>query len=433
MTAALVMTATLAMLSAWSLWRLPALHPVQLWSVPWAVSASLYSAHLLPYRWITWTTALLVAGGAVAFAGATVLGERTTIAKRGTTEAFIRVPRRSLRLAAAVTALVTGVVLVAFLGQAVRGYGVRATVITSQELRDSIGAGGFSITIKYVYTALASVALCSLAAARATTRRERRVWALLALGLAASTYFSTGRSTIVVAVLVGLVAYAFGRGGTLPKRRVLASTAGLAVLALGVFIVGGHAIGKTFENHPSLSGLPGPLTEHDALNELALPYEYASASIPALDVQMERTTAWGVTYGCAAFAELCRVIERLGPDLAVASRVRPFTSEPLTWNTYTVFDIPLLDGGLVLAVPILTLVGFMLGALWTAARQGGAIAVSLYALLAPGLVTAYGQFNFTAPHLIGAIIISGMALAVCDRVAGRRLDLRESGTARAAA
>jgi hypothetical protein len=198
---------------------------------------------------------------------------------------------------------------------------------------------------------------------------------------------------------------------------LLATTIGLIVLALVVFVVGGRMIGKTFENHPSFSAIPSVLTEHDPLTELALPYQYASAPIPALDVQVDRTATWGTTHGCATFAELCRVAERLGPDLPAASRVRPFTIEPLAWNTYTALDTPLLDGGLVFAVPILAVAGLLVGFIWSAARGRHVTAVSTYALIAPAIVTAYGQFNFTAPHIIGAIIISVVTLALCGQAA----------------
>ena len=420
MTAAWAAIAIVTVLAVWTVAALPPLHPAQLWMLPWAVATYLYGLRLLPYRPLGTTTALLIVAASLAFVVFTRIGER--IGERFRFPGFRsrRLGRATaLPLAAAMAVLLAAVLLAAFLLDSTAGYGLTDTLLTSAEVRRAIARGEFSLTIKYVYLAYAATALSALAAARASGRRAQ-MWTVLAALSAGSIYFSTGRSTTVLAATVGIVAYVLGRGVTLSRRKFILGSAGVAAFTLVVLMVGGFLVGKTFANNRYLQDVPSIFRDYDAVSDLALPYAYASAPIAALDVHVDNTSLLGSTHGCAIFAEECDVLHKIGVAPQGHERIRPFTREPLPWNTYTALDLPLLDGGFIFAIPIVGLVGLLVGALWTRARDGSVLAISWYALLVPALLAAFTQFNFTAPYVVGAIVIVAVFLAVAHALTHRR-------------
>jgi hypothetical protein len=408
------MVSILVALAVFSVWRLPPLHPAQLWSIPWAIAAGLYLIHLLPYRPLDIETAVLASSSGLVFVLGTLFGERIDGRLAAEPDQRRRVDSATIQSAAVVALGLTALMLFAFLGQATRQFGVRATVVSTATVRGAIAAGDFPLTIKYVYAAIAATALCAIAAARDSGSRLTP-WHAAALLSISSIYFSTGRGTLVLTILVAVIAYLLARKRRLSRVRFISGSVGVGVLALAIFIAGGDLIGKTFANNPGLQAVPSTFTEHPRLRVLALPYEYASAPIAALDIQVDAAIPLGATHGCAAFSEACRVLNRLGLPLQGASRIRPFTREPLPWNTYTALDVPLLDGGLVFLLPIMGLIAISLGALWHFARRGSLIAICSYAVLAPAAVASSGSFNFTAPHLVGAIIIALASIGLMRR------------------
>lgn len=412
-----VMGLILVALATWSFWRLPALHPAQLWTIPWALAASLYLLDLLPYPMLSGTTAFIVSAASLAFVASAVGGEllaRHTLIARHRLRLDLEPRPDQIRRAAALAVALTGILLAAFLSQVALRYGVHAAIISSSTVRNAIEAGSLAITIKYVYLAIAATALCAVAASSATKSNSRRRWATAGTASVASLYFSTGRSTIVAAAIVGVVTYVLARGWRPSRVQFAAGVALIGVLALLVFSIGGALIGKTFANNAQLQAVPSVFREHRWISDLALPYQYASAPISALDTLVANAPVWGSTHGCASLSEACRILARLGVDVRGVSRIRPFTAEPVAWNTYTALDAPILDGGLTLAVPIVAAVGFLMGALWAFARARLFPGLVAYGILAPAAVTASGQFNFTAPHLLGAIIIAfGVVGIVC--------------------
>jgi hypothetical protein len=415
------MVVVLAVLALAALIWLPPLHPAQLWLIPWAIAAGLYLMRLFPYRTLDTKTVVLVCGSSIAVVIGVLGGERIGQ----------RLPRRAaeptepaigaIGWAAALALSLTALLLFGFLAQAASRYGARAALISTLTVRDAIGQGAFPITVKYVYAALAATALCAIAAA--TDRRKAAWWTVGGLAAVGSIYFSTGRSTFVVGGVVGLVAYLLARAKPLSRARFIAGCAGVGAFAVIVFVIGGNLIGKTYANNPGIQEVSSTFTKHPHLRVLALPYEYASAPIAALDVQVDASTPWGTTNGCAAFSEECRVLGRLGFGLTGTSRIRPFTTDPLPWNTYTALDVPLLDGGYILAIPILGLFGLLLGLLWNLAQRRNVFGVCTYAILAPAAVTASGSFNLTAPHLVGAVVIALTAIVVAAPL--RRVMRRE--------
>lgn len=401
--------------------RLPPLHPAQLWSIPWAVASGLFALRLLPYRSIGWMTVLIGIGATVTFAAGTILGERLAGRGKGSTSEGAPVGAELVPQAAVTCVVLTLVWLGAFLAQAINIYGVRATLVSSFTVRDAITEGVFPLTIKYVYPALAAVALCAMAAGLAQGRESRAKWAGTAGACAASLYFSTGRSTIIIAVVLGGVAYAIACGRPISKARFLAGIAAVAVAALLIFMAGGVIIGKTYENNRELQRLPSVFSHHSAVSSLSLPYLYATAPIAGLDIQIRVSSTWGDAHGCATLSEVCRGIRTAGVDAPPIQRVRPFSAPPLAWNTYTALDVPLLDGGKALTVPFVGLLGVLCGFVWGVARGGSLIGILAYPILAGSIVSASAIFNFSAPHLVGAFLIAALALVLAAVARSRAL------------
>jgi oligosaccharide repeat unit polymerase len=404
--------------AVWAVVRLPPLHPAQLWSVPWALAAGLFALQLLPYRELSVLTCALVAGATLTFVAATVVGDRY-VRGRLSSAASVRADYELVALAAVGALVLTALLLIAFLWQTTQRFGLHDALVSSVDVRVAIGEGAAPVTIKYVYAAIAACALSGVAAAQAPTTKPRIAWAFAAAAAVASLYFSTGRSTLVYGVIIAMTAYLLGKPG-LPKRsRFLLGVGAIACLAVSVHILGGLIIGKTYANNADLQQTPGFFSSHREFRTFALPYQYASAPIAALDIQVDASTPLGTTYGCAVLSEACSVLSDFGADVDPVRRIRPFTRPPLSWNTYTSLDAPLLDAGVLGAIPLIAIVGSLVGGVWAGAQAGRRHPLVAYPVVAAGVIAASSQFAFTAPHLLGAIIIASGLLVLSGQVGGR--------------
>ena len=78
--------------------------------------------------------------------------------------------------------------------------------------------------------------------------------------------------------------------------------------------------------------------------------------------------------------------------------------------------------GPILPVVILSgLIGFLIGLSWAAARYRRVIGGISYPLLAACLIGGYSTFFFTAPHIIGALVVAFGCLGVAA-LRGRSVD-----------
>ena len=198
-------------IAALSIWRLPALHPAQLWSLPWAAATTLYAVNALPYHDMSADTAAIILGAVLAFAAAAwqagKIPASTSPRYRGVaTESYMQ-----HRFVALLLASVTAVWLGAFLLQLSHRFGLRAAFVSSPDVRRAVAAGELAFTIKFVYAALAAVVACVLAAATVPSSVTRRRWLAAAVGACGATYFSTGRSNVMSAVLIAALCYAAAR------------------------------------------------------------------------------------------------------------------------------------------------------------------------------------------------------------------------------
>jgi hypothetical protein len=399
-----------------SVWRLPPLHPLQLWTASLGLAVVAHSLHLLPYRTLQAATILFLAGATAAFA----VG---VFAARGGRRYSLRLTWapsvKELKIAATVALGVTVVMLVAFLMQVASNYSLRQALIISPDVRVGIYTGETFVTIKYLYVAFAAVALCAMVAGRSGTARGRWGWLGLALAGISTTYFSTGRGNVLTGIVIAIVAFALTRPQAISRRRLVLGAATGLVLAVALIYGLGQVIGKTFEEF-DISTVDSTFVEHSALQPLAMPYHSVAAPVGALDRQVEVSTTWGRAKGCASLALACRGLARVGVPLEAEPGIRPFTGEPMPWNTYTALDGPLIDGGLVLAIPIVGLLGLLTGAVWELARRRASVGVLLYALWAPAAVWAGTINHFLAPHLLGAIVSALACLAVAHWVVASR-------------
>ena len=421
--ASIVLAAALVGLATFSVVRLPFLHPLQLWSVPWALATGLFALHLLPYRPLSVSTAALIAVCTACFALGLVLAAK--LRPGAVAAGVLRImPRnhsdpRAVELAAALACLLTFVGLALFLAELVARFGLKDALVSSADVRVALSNGAAAVTIKYLYAGYAAAALCGVAAALVDDSRRRRWWLGLGAIAVAAQYFNTGRSNVVLAAIVLIVAESVARRRRPPARIIAAGSAALVAFLLGIFTVGGAIIGKTLDNSP-LRTVASPLTEHELLRPLALPYLYATAPIPALDVQAAVAASTDHAFGCATLSVLCRIGARAGLDVAPEPAIRPFTGRPLPWNTYTAIDLPLIDGGPAFAAVFFVVVGWLAGTLWHAARQGFAAATVLYALYSSVLAYSSTQNNFLAPHVVGACLLAVLLIATAGARADRR-------------
>jgi oligosaccharide repeat unit polymerase len=389
---------------ALALRRLPPLHPIVLWTAAWSIATGLYALHLLPYAETTWKLAAVATGGTAAFCLGAWLGDGVVSARVATPATGGSVVPGAALLCAGLTTFL----LLALLVQVSARFGVSAALISSAEVRRAIGDGFASVTIKFVYPGLATAALAALAAARSTRRTG---WLVLAGAATGSMYFSTGRSTILLAAITAASAYLLGRPRMPSARRLLPLAAGAAVAVVVLMLVMGQLLGKTFANS-EIATLDTPFDGSKAVSVLALPYHYASTPIAALQAQVDVLPLFGRTYGCALARDACAVLDKAGMNVEPEPRIRPFTGSPLPWNTYTALDLPLVDFGVALFwLPIL-LTGLASGAIWRRAIAGSAGAKAIYAVLASAIMYSTVQYNFLAPHVLGAIafVLVGLGL-----------------------
>jgi hypothetical protein len=388
---------------------LPPLHPAQIWAIVWALAVGAYALRLLPYIRLDALAKLLIIGATLAFISGTLFGERLSRRLLPSHEG-----RRSpaadvgLRPAATLVLATTVLGLFAFLAQAARAYGLHAALVSSSAVRLGVQTGVFHLTIKYIYTAVAAGALCAYCAA---TNAHPRRWASASVLAVLSTYFATGRATVVAAAVAALSAYALARPQLPAKRWFLLGGCVVAVIAVAVFTIGGSLIGKTFANS-ELATIDSPFVRHPALRPAALPYEYLSAPIAAFGLEASLAGRLPQLGGCASFGYVCSALRHGGFAVSAIPEVRPFTAAPLKWNTYTALDAPLLDGGAWAVVPAAALIGMLLGAVWLAARERRVCAILCYAILVTPVLTSPGSNDFTAPFLLGAILFTvGAVLA----------------------
>jgi oligosaccharide repeat unit polymerase len=374
-------------------------------------------------------TAAVILGATSAFVLGSLVGERVVRAggHRWTEHASMANHPSAVPLAARLTLATLALTLAAFLAQIVRDFGVSATLISSGEVRLAIGAGATPITIKYVYFALAAVALSTLAAVHAPNDRTRRRWLAAAATADLSMYFATGRSNMILALLIALLIWGVARPQSITRSRVLATLGAVAVVGLGIFTLGGAIIGKTFSAN-QVSTIDSVFTRHSSLSVLAVPYEYLSTPIAGLQRQVELSHTWGEGQGCATFAFVCQILRRAGLGAHPEPAIRAATRAPLSWNTYTGLDFWLIDGGLALMAPIAFVFGAFMGGLWTAARRRQTHMIVLYAIFGSTLLFSAYQNSFFAPHIVGsagivlvALLIGKWLLATQVKTADRRV------------
>ncbi|HEX5225899.1 MAG TPA: hypothetical protein VFW29_12295 [Solirubrobacteraceae bacterium] len=399
-------------------WRLQILHPVTLWSASWAASTLLYALRLLPYRDLGWLTTLLICGSIAVFAAAVPLGARLAGKLARTRpgpppQAGLRTPDdRRVEVAAALAIGLLAVTLAAFLARLIAKFGVSHALRISAEVKVYLSSNEAPASGIYVEFAIAAAALCGLAWARARTRRGRRGWLVAALACAASVYFSTSRGFIAVALASALVAAALGRGA-MPRRRMIASALAAGVVVVALFVGLGAVIGKTYGNS-SIGQFDNFFSRHHAASSLALPYQDATASIPALDLLVRYSPTFGVAHGCATAPIVCGALRKLGLHVVRVPVAGQFTALPLQWNAYTFLDRFLIDWGPALTLVLVAITGLIAGFVWALARARSTVGILLYATCAPALVAAYRQ------NLIELVALAA-GLAIVALLAGGRL------------
>ncbi|MGH2912829.1 MAG: O-antigen polymerase, partial [Solirubrobacteraceae bacterium] len=389
-----------------SLLALPAFHPIQLYSAPWAAATTLYALKLLPYKTLSWSSVTFMCGAATVFAGTSLLGERILARTRRAHDAVAlpnadpRAPLLAARGAAWTATLLGAPLFLVFLAQTASRFGVTDTLLVAKGIRDALVAEGPPRSVLYERLAFPATALWSLAAALTPTTRERRLCLLGCACAVLSLYFSTGRELVVNAVLIAVAIQVALRSPRSSSSMVKAATAvalGAVVLFVAVGALGGHTFRKsgiwTFDNF---------FSRHEAFSAFALPYEDLSAPIVAFDLRLRDAGTWGRTDGCSIAARECSLLRELGARVQRPPAAPPFTGPPLQWNAYTYLDAFLLDGGRALVILPVALLGLFVGIAWGAVRRRSYYGILAYAFCVPILVFSYRQ-NLLDEFLLDAL------------------------------
>jgi hypothetical protein len=193
------------------------------------------------------------------------------------------------------------------------------------------------------------------------------------------------------------------------NRRLLVTGTIAAGIAVVVIFMGlGAVLGKTYGNS-TIGGFGNVFARHPAVSSLALPYQEATASIPALDLLTGVSSTWGIAHGCATVPIACGVLRKLGVPAVRVPVTGPFTKVPLQWNGYTSLERFLIDGGTALALVLVGMSGLIAGYWWARARARSAGGIVIYAIIVPALVAAYRQ-NLIELVLIAAAVGAGLLL-----------------------
>lgn len=212
----------------------------------------------------------------------------------------------------------------------------------------------------------------------------------------------------------------------LTSRRTWPIAIGVVLGTLVIFVAMGNILGKTVENS-SIRTADTRLASDPRINALALPYEYVTAPIAALNELIGTTPALPQRAGCALLGPVCEGLKKAGAPVTPEPQIRPYTSTPFPWNTYTALDRPLIDGGLVLAIPILFLLGVLNGIAYRLAIRGYLVAVCLYAILGSAVLFSVAQFNFCAPHILGGMLLVIASLGIARATLGTGTERRPAG------
>lgn len=392
---------------------LPPLHPLQLWCLAWAAATALFCMRLLPVVPITSAAAALVVAATICFGAGTLLAAPAF-------ERFAGGARRweagwsTLQLAAAMALLLLGVALAIHLGPLVREFGLWSTLSSSNELK---GTSLVSDNPRYLYFAIAAVPLAALAAARAPGPREARIWGALCASAAASPYFASARAAIIYLVLVAGLAYLLGRPRPPDPRRLLVAAGAFVAVIVTVMIAVGLLQDRGITTSSDVGSVPSVFHDEPVLGQLGVPYGYAVLPLAALGEQVRVSSSFGHADGCASLRVACSALQRTGLPFDPVDPARPFTSQPIRWNLYTSLDLPLVDGGIVLAPLILGLTGFVLGLLWQAIRRGTLLGLIGYPLFGASCFYATTKYEFSSQYQVGALIIALLLVAAAGVLA----------------
>ena len=386
--------------------RVPVLHPIVLWTGSWAMSTLLYALRLLPYRDLSWLTTALICGSILTFAAGVAGGTR--LASRARPRARTSPAAAQVEIAAVLALALLALTLAAFVANLIAKFGVAHTLRISAEVKVYLSSNEAPASGVYVDFAIAGATLCALCATRATQRRARRVWLALAALAASSVYFSTSRGFIAVALASALVAFAIASRVRSHRRiAVGAIVAGFVVVVL--FVSLGAVIGKTYGNS-AIGQFDNFFSRHTLARPLALPYQDATASIPALDLLVRYSPTFGIAHGCATAPIACGALRKLGLHVLRVPVAGQFTALPLQWNAYTFLDRFLIDGGVIVTLLLVGLTGAVVGYLWQRALRGSLHGTVLYAISAPALVAAYRQ---NLIELVALAAIATLVLLLC--------------------
>lgn len=235
-------------------------------------------------------------------------------------------------------------------------------------------------------------------------RRHRLRYVVVALVAGASLVSTTGRTNATIAIIWALAVVSLIWGGRrLQLKKALVVVLGAAAI-LGLFVLVGDAIGKTYQNSGSLAAELGDKPPIPA--SFVEPYFYVAAPIPVFNQVISQVQP--AIGGRHTFREVFQVLNAVDHNVELPPLNEPYRYIPYPSNVSTSITPLYEDFGM----PGVVLGEFVMGALlasayaaWVARRSPAALCVAAMAVLVA--FTSSGSAIYNQPSWLL------QALALC--------------------
>jgi oligosaccharide repeat unit polymerase len=277
-----------------------------------------------------------------------------------------------------------------YFGYIFRTYGFSSIHVILFQLRTQQAQHGAPTFGFYFFYAAELLVPLSVVLALGDTRRRRR-YVTVALVSTGALLTTSGRTNATIAIVWSLCVLAIFWGGRRFKFSRMAALALGVVSLLGLFLLLGTAIGKTYAN----SSVANEFGENPPVPALLVePYFYVSSPL----VDFSQVVAQSMTNegGRNTFREVYQVIHAVEPQVTVPPLVEPFHYIPYPDNVSTSITPFYEDFGIIGILLGEFLIGVLLAwaySTWLIRRSPAALTLAAMATLVAFTSTGPAQYN----------------------------------------
>lgn len=392
----------------------------------WGASLLLYLWNPLHYFAISdkaWGLLAVAAGSFAVGYGTTILGSHLRLAPaaaRPPAGQWDSVQLRPLRRLWVLAGMLTLALFSEYFVYIFRTYGFSSIHVILFQLRTQQAAHGAPTFGFYFFYAAELLVPLSVVLALGDAKRRRR-YVLVALVSIGALLTTSGRTNATIAIVWSLCVLAIFWGGRQFKFSRMAALALGVVSLLGLFLLLGTAIGKTYAN----SAVANEFGENPPVPALLVePYFYVSSPLADFSqVVAQSTTNEG---GKNTFREVFQVIHAVEPQVTVPPLVEAFHYIPYPDNVSTSITPFYEDFGVIGVLIGEFLVGVLLAwaySTWSTRRSPASLALAAMATLVAFTSTGPAQYNQPS-WIIQALLLCFTIHA--ERQARRRAGIGEA-------